>query len=165
VSGTVSDRDAYDPYGKITASSGTIANPFGYADGYTDAATGLVQFGTRYYNPTIGLFTQEDPSGLSAGYLYVGDNPVNGTDPTGQCVLGLFGSGCDNPVHSFISNAGSCIAAAGLGLGGGLIGIGSGIYGIATAATGVGIAVGYVGIVFGTAAAGTGIAAIANGAC
>jgi hypothetical protein len=39
---------------------------------------------TRYYNPAIGLFTQEDPSGQTAGYLYVGDSPVNGVDPNGQ---------------------------------------------------------------------------------
>jgi RHS repeat-associated protein len=88
-SGTVEDRDGYDPYGQVTSSSGSTANPFGYASGYTDAATGLVQFGTRYYNPSIGLFTQEDPSGQSAGYLYVGDNPVNGTDPSGMFCLGL----------------------------------------------------------------------------
>jgi RHS repeat-associated protein len=82
-SGTVQDRDAYDPYGKITSSSGSVSNPLGYAGGYTDSATGLVKFGTRYYNPGIGLFTQEDPSSETAGYIYAGDDPVNGTDPTG----------------------------------------------------------------------------------
>ena len=83
-SGAVQDRAAYDPYGKVTSSSGSVSNPFGYASGYTDSSTGLVQFGARYYNPTVGLFTQEDPSGQSAGYLYVGNSPVNGTDPTGE---------------------------------------------------------------------------------
>jgi RHS repeat-associated protein len=86
-SGAVQDRDAYDPYGNITSSSGTLSNPIGYVSGYIDSATGLVQFGARYYNPGVGLFTQEDPSGQSIGYLYVGDNPVNGTDPSGYLAV------------------------------------------------------------------------------
>jgi RHS repeat-associated protein len=103
-SGSVQDRDAYDPYGNVASSSGTLSNPFGYASGYTDASTGLVQFGTRYYNPSVGLFTQEDPSGQTAGYTYVGDNPVNGTDPTGM-------SG--NPVDVDCSGGGTAASCAG----------------------------------------------------
>jgi RHS repeat-associated protein len=87
--GAVEDRTAYDPYGNVTSSSGTVSNPLGYAGGYTDSVTGLIQFGARYYNPTTGGFTQEDPSGQSAGYLYVGDSPVNGTDPSGLICWGL----------------------------------------------------------------------------
>jgi RHS repeat-associated protein len=83
-SGAVQNRDAYDPYGNITSSSGTLANPFGYAGGYTDSTTGLVKFGTRYYNPAIGAFTQQDPSGASGDYIYAGDDPVNAVDPTGR---------------------------------------------------------------------------------
>jgi RHS repeat-associated protein len=82
-SGTVQDRDAYDPYGSITSSSGSVANPVGYAGGFADSTIGLIKFGTRYYNPAIGSFTQQDPSGQSAGYIYAGDDPVNGADPTG----------------------------------------------------------------------------------
>jgi RHS repeat-associated protein len=80
---TVEDGYAYDPYGKVSSSSGSLANPLGYAGGYTDP-NGLVKFGTRYYNPGVGLFTQQDPLGQSAGYLYVGDDPVNEVDPSGD---------------------------------------------------------------------------------
>lgn len=40
----------------------------------------------RWYDPKIGRFTSEDPIGLSGGvnqYVYVGNNPVNATDPSG----------------------------------------------------------------------------------
>ena len=68
-SGTVENRYAYDPYGQVTSSSGSVANPYGYAGGYNDSATGLVKFGTRYYNPSVGQFTQVDPSTERRIYL------------------------------------------------------------------------------------------------
>ncbi len=86
---TVFDRFGYDPYGNTTYSSGSIANAWGYAGGYTDP-TGLVKFGARYYDPSNARWTQLDPMGQ--GYRYVEDNPVNGTDPTGMlCCAGWNG--------------------------------------------------------------------------
>jgi hypothetical protein len=42
----------------------------------------------RYYNPTTGRFLSEDPAGFGGSgpnlYAYVGDNPVNFRDPTGE---------------------------------------------------------------------------------
>jgi RHS repeat-associated protein len=103
-SGTVEDRDAYDPYGNLTSSSGTVANPLGYAGGYTDSTTGLIKFGARYYNPGIGSFTQEDPSGQTAGYTYAGGDPVNGADPSGESACSFLPVGCGT-----ISNVVSCV--------------------------------------------------------
>lgn len=46
-------------------------------------------FGTRYYDPSVGRWTQRDPSGQDANpYSYVGGDPVNFTDPTGHVRFG-----------------------------------------------------------------------------
>jgi hypothetical protein len=42
----------------------------------------------RYYDPTTGRFTQEDPIGLAGGsnlYGFAGGDPVNFSDPFGLC--------------------------------------------------------------------------------
>ena len=83
---------AYDSWG-VTTSTGAQAstNPFQYAGGYKDAATGYTKFGARYYDPTTGRFNQPDPSGQEANaYLYAGANPVNNTDPSGLSFLDGF---------------------------------------------------------------------------
>ena len=80
---TVADRYGYDPYGSSTYSSGTVSNPFGYAGGYTDP-TGLIKFGTRYYDPATSRWTQVDSANASEPYAYVLDDPVNQTDSTGR---------------------------------------------------------------------------------
>jgi len=81
---TVSDRYGYDPYGVSTYTSGSVANPFGYAGGYTDA-TGLVHFGARYYDPVTARWTGVDPSwdGLKSAYAYASSDPINETDLSG----------------------------------------------------------------------------------
>ena len=88
--GTIVNRYGYDPYGKSTFSSGSVENPWRYAGGYLDA-TGLYKFGNRYYDPSVGRWTQQDtvgggianPASLNR-YVYVGDNPCNSIDPTGR---------------------------------------------------------------------------------
>ncbi len=54
-------------------------------------STGLYKFGTRYYNPGFGRWSQQDPlrgqlndpTSLNR-YLYASDDPVNFTDPSGR---------------------------------------------------------------------------------
>ncbi len=44
--------------------------------------------GNRYYDPSAGRFTQEDPIGLAGGlnlYGYAGADPANNSDPFGLC--------------------------------------------------------------------------------
>ena len=74
---------AYDPWGNTTTSTGALAttNPWHYASSYTDTATGYLKLGARYYNPSIGRFSQPDPAQTCGGYAYAGNNPTNFIDP------------------------------------------------------------------------------------
>ncbi len=78
-----------------------LNNPWKFAAGYLDSSTSLYKFGTRYYDPTLGRRTQQDPVGGSLGdlnsanrYVYAGDDPVNAVDPSGKftfyCDLVIF---------------------------------------------------------------------------
>ncbi len=52
----------------------------------TDAETGLMLMGARYYAPCIGRFISRDPIGFDGGinlYGYCGGDPVNWADPSG----------------------------------------------------------------------------------
>ncbi|MGQ4469546.1 RHS repeat-associated core domain-containing protein [Streptomyces violaceoruber] len=74
-------------YGPTGTPRGTITEaapqPYRYAGAYADP-TGLYKVGHRYYDPTLGRFTQPDPSGQETNpYLYAAGDPVNRTDPTG----------------------------------------------------------------------------------
>lgn len=51
-----------------------------------DTQTGLTKFGTRYYDPDLGRFTQRDPSGQDLPYTYVGGNPVTTSTPAAYLV-------------------------------------------------------------------------------
>ena len=81
----------YDTWGKITSTVTGIGatNPYRYAGGAQDS-NGLTKFGTRYYDPTTGRFTQTDPSGQEQNrYIYAGDNPVSDDDPSGRLSITL----------------------------------------------------------------------------
>jgi RHS repeat-associated protein len=81
----------YDSYGKLLASTGSAANPFGYAGQYADAESGFLYLRARYYDPVTGVFLSRDPlAGITRSpYSYVADNPLNGTDPAGLCPWGM----------------------------------------------------------------------------
>lgn len=84
---------AYDPYGRArNTDTDTLVlnNNIRYIGGYYDQTTtttsnsALYRLGARYYDPTVGRFTQYDPSGQEANpYAYASCNPINGSDPTG----------------------------------------------------------------------------------
>jgi RHS repeat-associated protein len=66
-------------------------NAWRYASGYYDVSTGLYKFGIRYYDATMGRWTQRDPVGGSLTetvkvnpYVYAGDDPVNMVDLGGN---------------------------------------------------------------------------------
>jgi RHS repeat-associated protein len=88
--GAVVATRAYDPYGKVIASTGTASTPFGFAGEWTDAESGFVYLRARFYDPATGQFLTRDPlvSVTRSPYGYVEGNPLNGTDPAGLSAWG-----------------------------------------------------------------------------
>ncbi|MGA9413411.1 MAG: RHS repeat-associated core domain-containing protein [Terriglobales bacterium] len=87
-SGTLANTYTFDAFGKLTASTGTLANPFQYTGRESDQETGLYYYRARFYDSSVGRFITEDPIGFRAGidfYRYVRNNPVDMIDPTGLC--------------------------------------------------------------------------------
>jgi RHS repeat-associated protein len=96
----VSETYTYDSYGKLTASTGTLTNPFQYTAREFDAETGIYEYRARYYDQNVGRFLSEDPIAFKAGinfYKYVSNNPLSWRDPTGligwTCVIGNITAG------------------------------------------------------------------------
>jgi len=84
--GALANTYTFDSYGKLTASTGTITNPFQYTAREFDAETGTYEYRARYYDPSTGRFLSEDPLKFGSGvnfYAYVGNSPINLLDPSG----------------------------------------------------------------------------------
>ena len=85
-------KQGYRPFGE---SPGTSA--FGYTGQRLDSETGLYDTHARHYSPLLGRFNQPDPIGYAGGnnlYAYVGNDPMNATDPSG--LLTYFTGGAGN---------------------------------------------------------------------
>ena len=108
-SGAIAAKYTYDPWGKVTVQnpSGTTntsssfignINPLRYRGYYYDTETGFYYLQTRYYDPAIGRFinadtyTTTDETGLLSTnmFAYCENNPVMGTDPTGEFLDTVF---------------------------------------------------------------------------
>jgi len=84
--GTIAQRMDYDEFGLVTLDTSPGFQPFGFAGGLYDPDTKLVRFGSRNYDATVGRWITKDPIGFRGGlgfYVYVGNDPVNLSDPAG----------------------------------------------------------------------------------
>jgi RHS repeat-associated protein len=91
VNGTIKGSYAYDPWGNMTASTGSVSPSFGFAGMLADRSTGKYLTLYRVYDPTTARWISQDPMGLAAGfnnYAYVDANPLN--------ILDLLGLGEEN---------------------------------------------------------------------
>jgi RHS repeat-associated protein len=92
--GSIANTYTYDSFGKLTASTGSLVNPFQYTARESDSETGLYYYRARYYDPTSGRFLKEDPIRLRGGinkFASVLNSPANRVDPRGLLSLGALG--------------------------------------------------------------------------
>jgi RHS repeat-associated protein len=104
----------YDPYGVPLQGAGTSG--YAYTGREWDAETELYYYRARYYDPALGRFISEDPTGLEGGvnlYAYAACNPVNMTDPLGLDPLWL--DALNSAAGQWAINATSANFAAGFG--------------------------------------------------
>ncbi len=105
----------FDAWGNTVAQSSAAVPLYGYTGREPDA-TGLIYYRARYYDPAIQRFTQRDPIGWAGGingYAYVGNNPINLTDPSGTTPSGPSNSGGSSyPVDGGGDNGVTCPGVA-----------------------------------------------------
>ncbi|MDI9382262.1 MAG: RHS repeat-associated core domain-containing protein [Verrucomicrobiota bacterium] len=85
---TLSARYEYGPFGERVRQSGVLADaqPFRFSTKWTDAESGLVCYGYRYYNPSAGRWLSRDPIEEQGGlnlYGFVNNDPVDFVDVFG----------------------------------------------------------------------------------
>jgi RHS repeat-associated protein len=88
--GAPTGNAAYDPFGTLAASSGSIPSTR-WQSSYQDDSTGLYYVVARWYSPTLGCFLSDDPlagdATLPQGrdpYAYGAGDPVDRGDLSGQ---------------------------------------------------------------------------------
>jgi RHS repeat-associated protein len=86
--GTVAARYEHGPFAEPLRVTGPLAkaNPIRFSTKYTDAESGLLYYGYRYYNPSTGRWPNRDPIeefGGRALYVFVGNNPISFLDALG----------------------------------------------------------------------------------
>jgi large repetitive protein len=91
----LSGSAAFDPWGTVLATSGTVSGRLGFQSQYTDPASGQVDMGARWYSPARAGFDNADTVSVdpvpnaAAGnpFAYVADNPLDGMDPSGHMMI------------------------------------------------------------------------------
>ncbi len=94
--GNALERYSYDAFGTPTVTNwdgsgartwSNFGNRFMFTGREYFAEMGIYDYRHRWYHPALGRFLQTDPSGFEAGdmnlFRYCGDDPVDGSDPTG----------------------------------------------------------------------------------
>ena len=91
-------QEEFTPYGTRQIKQDGGLNHIWYTGKELDADTGLVYFGARWYDPSIGQFLSVDPVGVIPGnrfsynrYAYANNNPQKYIDPDGEFAQLIWG--------------------------------------------------------------------------
>ncbi len=111
---TVVNQYSYTPFGILISEQETLmGQPFKFSGqvGIMAEPNGFYYMRARYYDPSMGRFISEDPSGFDSGdlnlYAYVGNNPLIFIDPSGLSRQINWGS---------VIKGGSAAVAGGVGI-------------------------------------------------
>lgn len=101
-------------WGNLLKKEETIENHFTYFGQTYDETTGLYYLRARYYDPTTGRFTQQDPAEDGYNwYVYGNQNPVIYVDYTGESIGITAGLGALlYELAPYIASVGALIGAA-----------------------------------------------------
>ncbi len=86
--GNTVEHYSFDAFGNETTSQ-TPINPWRFSSKRCDPETGLIYFGRRYYDPTLGKWLTQDPLGFKEGpnlYAYLQNGPMTRFDAYGLYV-------------------------------------------------------------------------------
>jgi len=89
--GATIETHTYSPYGD--SGDADTGFPFRFTGQKLDPETGLYFYKARYYDPELGRFLETDPVGYADQmnmYGYVGNDPLNGTDPYGEVIVKVY---------------------------------------------------------------------------
>ncbi len=120
--GKVVDRYAYDSWGELTSDDGvneTVPQQLRYAGYWYDEKLSWYWLRVRYYDPEIARFLAPDPSQIDGlrTYAYVGDDPIDSTDPSGNSSAGVNvvadGVSGGSPLDDLAQGVGLFVAGAG----------------------------------------------------
>jgi RHS repeat-associated protein len=103
--GALANTYAFDAYGKLNTSTGTLTNPYQYTGREFDQESGLYYNRSRYYDESVGRFINEDSNGFPTGndfYTYVANRPTRFNDPFGESA---------QDVQNIIANSNNVVTA------------------------------------------------------
>lgn len=82
----ITDRNEFDPWGRPTATAGSLSRSTSFADLQFEPSSGLLAAQFRIYDPSIGRWFSEDPSRFADGpnlFSYVKNRVLTYADPAG----------------------------------------------------------------------------------
>ena len=104
--GSIRNHYRYSAFGESITAEETVPNRLKYNAQMADELTGLYYLRARYYNASLGRFTQEDTiynDGLNL-YAYCNSNPVMYSDPSGfakETCKSKVGGECDSESSTY----------------------------------------------------------------